>query len=72
MTGAQLVNLKIGDECVIIRGKDKGRECCVVYVEGEAVLVRSTDGRRFSPLTQYGRLKLTSYRELKPLPAKET
>ena len=72
MTGAQLVNLKVGDVCIILRGRDKGRECQVAYIEGESVLVRSVDGRRFSSLTQYGRLKLTSYRELRPLTTSET
>ena len=72
MTGAQLVNLKVGDTCVIIRGRDAGRECQVAYIEGESVLVRSADGKRFNSMTQYGRLKLTSYRELKPLTMSET
>ncbi len=61
----ELVNLKVGDKCIIIRGHDAGRECEVAFIEGESVLVRSADGRRFDSLAQYARLKLTSYRELK-------
>ena len=65
MTRVQLNDLKVGDMCTIIRGHDAGRLCEVAYIEGESVLVRSADGRRFSSLTQYGRLRLTSWRELK-------
>lgn len=65
MTGIQFEKLKIGDICEIIRGHDAGRLCQVAYMEGESVVVRSADGKRFDALTQYGRLRLTSWRELK-------
>lgn len=65
MTKEQLKTLKVGDICEIIRGHDAGRLCQVAYIEGESVLVRSADGRRFNSLTQYGRLRLTSWRELR-------
>ena len=65
MTKDQFNNLKVGDLCEIIRGHDAGRQCQVAYIEGESVLVRSADGRRFYSMTQYGRLRLTSWRELK-------
>lgn len=65
MTRDQFSNLKVGDMCEIIRGHDAGRQCQVAYIEGESVLVRSADGRRFDAMTQYGRLRLTSWRELK-------
>lgn len=64
MTMKELQELKVGDMCTIIRGLDAGRLCQVAYIEGESVLVRSADSRRFNSLTQYGRLRLTSYREL--------
>ena len=67
MTRDQLHNLKVGDMCTIIRGHDAGRLCQVAYIEGESVLVHSADGRRFNSMTQYGRLRLTSWRELKLL-----
>ena len=65
MTMKELNNLNVGDKCIINRGHDAGRECEVAFIEGESVLVRYTNGRRFDSLTQYGRLRLTSYRELK-------
>lgn len=65
MTRDQLNNLKIGDMCIIIRGHDAGRLYQVAYIEGESVLVRSAYGRRFNSMTQYGRLRLTSWRELR-------
>lgn len=65
MTMKELGELKVGDLCTIIRGHDAGRLCEVAYIEGESVLVRSADGKRFNSLTKYGKLRLTSWRELK-------
>ena len=64
MTREQLHKLKIGDMCTIIRGHDAGRLCQVAYIEDESVLVRSADGQKFNSLTQYGKLRLTSWKEL--------
>ena len=65
MNSIEYSKLKLGDKCEIIRGHDEGRQCEVVFMEGEAVVVRACDGKRFNPLSQYDRLKLTSYRELR-------
>ena len=67
MTGKQFANLEVGDMCMVIRGHDAGRYCQVAYIEGESVVVRSLDGKRFWSMNQYDRLKLTSYRELRLL-----
>lgn len=66
MNRDQFDKLKVGDECIIIKGRDEGRRCQVAYIEGDAVLVRSTDGHRFDSLTKYAKLRLTSWRELTP------
>lgn len=70
MTMKELKSLKIGDICEIIRGRDAKRICEIAFIEGESVLVRSADGRRFDSMEQYSRLKLTSYRELKLISVK--
>jgi hypothetical protein len=72
MTRDQFKKLKVGDICVIIKGRDEGRRCQVAYIEGDAVLVRSDDGRRFDSMTKYARLRLTSWRELTPITKEES
>ena len=65
MTWKEFKGLEVDDICIIIRGHDRNRLCQVAFIEGEAVLIRSVNGKRFYTMEQYSTLKLTSYRELK-------
>lgn len=78
MTAEEFENLKIGDQCVVMRGKDKGLRCTVVHKEqgglikgsnpvSMVVLVKPSYPHCLfnSPMVCYRFFKLFSHRELR-------
>jgi hypothetical protein len=65
MTNEQFKNLKVGDMCVVSRGRDADRLVQVAFIEKEGIVIRSADGKRFHAIGCYGPLRLTGSGELK-------
>jgi len=64
MNTQQFENLKIGDLCVIKRGRDKGVLCEIRYIEDNSILVRAVGDSIFEAVDVNKKLRLTSWREL--------
>ena len=64
MNKEQFIKLKVGDECVIKRGRDEGKLCSVLYIKNDSILVEAKKGTCFSAIGTNRKLRLTSYYEL--------
>jgi len=66
MNKQQFENLKVGDRCVMKRGRDNGIICEVRYIENDSILVRPVDDSVFRAIGTNKKLRLTGWRELDP------
>ena len=64
MNKQQFENLKVGDRCIMKRGRDKGIICEVRYVENDSALVRPVNDSVFRAVGTNKKLRLTGWREL--------
>ena len=64
MNREQFNKLKIGDKCIVKRGRDKGKICIVLYIKNNSVLVEAEEGTQFQAVDTNRRLRLTSYYEI--------
>ena len=64
MNNQQFENLKVGDRCVMKRGRDEGIICEVRYIENDSILVRPVDDSVFRAVATNKKLRLTGWREL--------
>lgn len=64
MDGKQFNKLKVGDKCIIKRGRDKGKICTVLYIKNNSVLIEPEEGTHFQAVDTNKKLRLTSYYEI--------
>lgn len=64
MNREQFNKLKIGDKCIVKRGRDKGKICIVLYIKNNSVLIEAEEGTKFQAVDTNQRLRLTSYYEI--------
>lgn len=56
--------LKVGDACIIKRGRDKGKLCTVLYIKNKSILVEAEEGINFNAIGTNSKLRLTNYHEV--------
>lgn len=64
MNRKQFENLKVGDLCVVRRGRDKDVLCEVRYIEDNSILIRPVKNVDFKAIGTNKKLRLTSWYEL--------
>lgn len=72
MNKQQFENLKVGDRCVMKRGRDEGIICEVRYIENDSILVRPVDDSVFRAVGTNKKLRLTGWSELDIIQNKKT
>lgn len=72
MNKQQFENLKVGDRCVMKRGRDEGIICEVRYIENDSILVRPVDDSVFRAVGTNKKLRLTGWHELDIIQNKKT
>ena len=64
MNKEQFNKLKVGDKCIVKRGRDRGKICNVLYIKNNSVLIEAEEGTQFQAVDTNRRLRLTSYYEI--------
>lgn len=67
MNKEQFNNLKVGDRCVIKRGRDEGKKCTILYIKYDSLLIEPDEGIVFNAIQTNRKLRITSFKEIDPI-----